>query len=90
MQYFAVVFFVFSSVLCAYMYSLIDAKDSLILENASLQSALEVQSRELSEEKLKYFETLQKNKDATVNRIQLDKSTCESELASYKALIRAM
>lgn len=90
MQYFAIVFGAFFAVLCGYLWFLIDTKDALMSENANLSALVESQKAQHTAEKLQYFENLQKAKDSTIDKFRLDKSSCESELESYKGLIRAM
>lgn len=90
MQYFVIVFGAFFAVLCAYMYNLIEIKDALLAENSQMKTLLESQKAQYTSEKIEYLEKLEQSKNLTIDKFLLDKSTCQSELDSYKKLIRAM
>ena len=90
MQYFVIVFGAFFAVLCGYMYNLIEIKDSLLAENNQMRILLETQKTQHTSEKIDFLEKLEASKNKTIDKFFLDKSNCQSELNSYKKLIRAM
>lgn len=90
MQYFMIVFAAFNIILGTYIYLLQSDNDNLRSENTDIKIMLESQKKELSKEKLEYLEKVEKSKNQTLDKLILDKSSCETELDSYKRLIRAL
>lgn len=85
-----IVFAAFNIILGTYIYLLQSDNDNLRSENTDIKIMLESQKKELSKEKLEYLEKVEKSKNQTLDKLILDKSSCETELDSYKRLIRAL
>lgn len=90
MNYFIIVFGAFFAVLCGYLWILIDANETLLKENSQIKIMLESQKVQHTQKKIDYLERVEKAKNESLNRLILNTEFCQSELDSYKALIRAM
>lgn len=90
MNYFIIVFGAFFAVLCGYLWSVISANETLLKENATIKIMLESQKVQHTREKIEYLERVEKAKNESLNRLILNTESCQGELDSYKALIRAM
>lgn len=85
-----IVFGAFNAVLCGYLWILINEKDDLIAENTNLKVVLETQKATQNAQKIEYLDNLEKAKNESLNRLILNRESCQKELNSYKALIRAL